>query len=72
MFLEEGIKILLIAGSILFIIFAYLCDLWTDRDPKKAKNILGGLTVSFLYSFKVVIFSFLIIFIISLFLDKSI
>jgi len=68
-FLASGIKTILLAGSVLFIIFAYFCDLWTDRNPKDPKNIFIGIIVSFFYVFRVVIISFLILLVISLFFN---
>ncbi len=72
MFLAEAIKILLIASGLLFVVFAYFCDLWTERDPRRPENILAGIAISSLYVFKIIFFSFLIIFVFSLFLDKII
>lgn len=69
-FLVSALKIILIASGVFFLVFAYFCSKWTDRDIKKGRTLLAGATVSFLYTFKIFIWSFLILFIISFFIDK--
>ena len=70
MFINGAIKILLVAGSVLFVVLAYFCNLWTERDPKEPKNIFAGIAISTLYTFKILIFSFLILIVICLFFDR--
>lgn len=52
-FFDTGLKTLIIGGLLFFGIFSYVCLLWTDRDPKEKQNIMTGVIVSCLYSFKV-------------------
>ncbi|NQU82543.1 MAG: hypothetical protein HQ539_01190 [Parcubacteria group bacterium] len=47
------VNILIVLGFILFFVLAYFCVLWTERNPRKKENILGGAMVSWIYSFKI-------------------
>jgi len=52
-FLSLWVKILIVLGLALFGVWAYMCDLWTERDPKKLTNIIGGIMLASLCFFKV-------------------
>lgn len=51
-FLSIWTKILIIGGFVFFGVWAIVCDLWTERDPKKLKNIMAGVMVSWIYAFR--------------------
>jgi uncharacterized protein YggT (Ycf19 family) len=69
-FLNQSIKILSFLGAAFFLIFSYLCLLWSNRDKKNLRNIFAALTVSALYTFLILFVGFFLILITSFFLDK--
>lgn len=52
-FLSLWVKILIVLGLAMLGVWAYMCDLWTERDPKKYRNIIGGIMISSFCFFKV-------------------
>lgn len=59
--------LIIVGGVILFPVLAHFSTLWTERDPKKMQNIVGGAMVSFLYTFRIfllAVFVFSIIYLI--------
>jgi len=59
--LDLGIIFLIIIGLIFFFVFWYACLLWTNRNRKEKKNILGAGVVSLIQTFKIFFFGALII-----------
>jgi|GEM_PF-5051510 len=68
-FLVVGIKTLLSLSGLFFLVFGYLCTLWTARNPKEIKNIFSGFVISFLYTFKILVLSFLVLLAVSFFVS---
>jgi len=68
-FLETAIKILLILGIIFFLVFSYICLIWTGRK-ETIRNTLGAAVVSLLYTFKIFLLAFFLLLIASFLLDK--
>jgi len=58
--LSLWIYILIIISAILFGVFAYLCFLWTNRGAANRQNIMAGIQVSVLHTFKVFLYCTLI------------
>jgi len=48
-------KIFLILLLIFFGVFSYVCLMWTNRNKKVSRNILGAVAVSLIYSFQIAI-----------------
>ena len=69
LFLETAAKTLLILGVLFFGVFSYIFLLWTERKKGELRNIIGAAVISLLYTFKVLLFSFLIILILHLGLE---
>jgi hypothetical protein len=40
---------------VFFLVFAYTCLLWTNRDKTKLQNIMTGVCISLLYTFKIAV-----------------
>jgi len=66
--LSLAIILLIIFGFIFFFVFAYACTIWTDRNPKEAKNIFTGTMVSLFYTFKFFLIGLFLIILLSFFL----
>lgn len=57
---DTGITILIIGTGLFFIVFLYLCYLWSDA-PTAEERIIIALAVSFFHSFKIFLIGFFII-----------
>lgn len=57
-FFNTAIKVLVIACGVFFVVFFYICLLWTERDTKQLRNILGAVMISLLTSFKILAIGF--------------
>lgn len=60
-----GIKILIWIVAVFFVIFYYLCYLWSEMHEKR-ERIFIAFMVSFLYSVKIFLIGFGLIFLVAL------
>lgn len=65
--LSFWIYLLIGLGLVIFIAFAYLCFLWTNRGAANRQNIITGIQVSALHIFKVFAYCVLIFTLVYLF-----
>lgn len=64
--LNIAITTFLLLVYIFFVVFSYICLLWTTREKTKLKNIMTGISVSLLYSFQIVLVGTMIFILIQL------
>jgi len=55
------IKIFIISTVFLFGILSYLFLLWTERDPKNLRNILGAMFLALIFTFRLLFFGAVVI-----------
>ena len=67
---DAGLKVILFLGTIFFFVFAYVCYMWMNRKPFKWRDLLGALTISLLYVFKIILLSVFLLGVVHLILTQ--